>query len=153
MSANISGNRSPISGTGKIGCYGTSVNRQYEYDHKGDAALFMDKAFAERKIGVLKTAYEAYKELAGVHGGSFQRWSLFPGPVPGPEIPSDRSDGMIADYTCGNYGEEEENRRYIRENVLMHFTPSLSEGQAMTIWKPCESENRGLIVWRHFIQG
>lgn len=30
---------------------------------------------------------------------------------------------------------------------------SLSEGQAMTIWKPCESENRGLIVWRHFIQG
>ncbi len=53
----------------KIGYYGAPANRQYEYDHKGDAALFMDKAFAERKIGVLKTAYEAYKELAGVHGG------------------------------------------------------------------------------------
>ena len=53
----------------KIGYYGASANRQYEYDHKGDAALFMDKAFAERKIGVLKTAYETYKELAAVHGG------------------------------------------------------------------------------------
>ena len=29
-------------------------------------------------------------------------------------------DGMVAEYTCGNYGREEENRRYIRENVLMH---------------------------------
>jgi len=55
--------------TSKIGYYGASPNRQYEYDHKGDAALFMDKAFAERKLGVLKTAYEQYKELAAVHGG------------------------------------------------------------------------------------
>jgi leucyl aminopeptidase (aminopeptidase T) len=53
----------------KIGCYGTSPNRQYDYDHKGDAALFMDKAFVERKLGVLRTAYEDYKELAAVHGG------------------------------------------------------------------------------------
>ncbi len=53
----------------RIGCYGTSVNRQYEYDHKGDAALFMDKAFVERKLGVLRTAYETYKELAEVHAG------------------------------------------------------------------------------------
>ena len=29
-------------------------------------------------------------------------------------------DGMVAEYTCGNYGREEDNRRYIRENVLMH---------------------------------
>lgn len=29
-------------------------------------------------------------------------------------------DGMVTEYTCGNYGSEEENRRYIRENVLMH---------------------------------
>lgn len=53
----------------RIGCYGTSANRQYEYDHKGDAALFMDKAFVERKLGVLRTAYESYKELAKVHAG------------------------------------------------------------------------------------
>ena len=29
-------------------------------------------------------------------------------------------DGMITDYTCSNYSSEEDNRRYIRENVLMH---------------------------------
>ena len=27
---------------------------------------------------------------------------------------------MIRDYTCGNYEKEEENRRYIQENVLFH---------------------------------
>lgn len=53
----------------RIGYYGTSPNKQYDYDHKGDAALFMDKAFVERKTGVLKTAYEKYKDLAIVHGG------------------------------------------------------------------------------------
>lgn len=55
--------------TNKIGYYGTSPNKQYDYDHRGDAALFMDKAFVERKLGVLRTAYEKYKELARTHGG------------------------------------------------------------------------------------
>jgi leucyl aminopeptidase (aminopeptidase T) len=29
-------------------------------------------------------------------------------------------DGMIADYGCGNFPTEEENRKYIKENVLYH---------------------------------
>ncbi len=29
-------------------------------------------------------------------------------------------DGMITEYTCANYQEEEENKRYLRENVLFH---------------------------------
>ena len=29
-------------------------------------------------------------------------------------------DGMIADYTCSNFKTEEENRKYVRENVLYH---------------------------------
>jgi len=53
----------------KIGYYSTSPNKQYDYDHKGDAALFLDKAFVERKLGVLKTAYEKYQKLASVHAG------------------------------------------------------------------------------------
>ncbi|MCD8241016.1 MAG: aminopeptidase, partial [Lachnospiraceae bacterium] len=53
----------------KIGYYGTSPNRQYDYDHKGDAALFMDSAFVERRIGALKTAFEQYRELARGHAG------------------------------------------------------------------------------------
>ncbi len=55
--------------TNKIGYYGTSPNRQYDYDHKGDGALFLDKAFVERKLGVMRTTYEKYRELAAVHGG------------------------------------------------------------------------------------
>ncbi len=54
---------------GKIGYYSSSPNKQYDYDHKGDAALFMDRAFAERKAGVLRTVYEQYRELARTHAG------------------------------------------------------------------------------------
>lgn len=53
----------------RIGYCGPSPNKQYDYDHKGDAALFMDKAFAERKLGVVRTAYEKYRDLAKVHAG------------------------------------------------------------------------------------
>ncbi len=53
----------------KIGYYGTSPNRQYDYDHKGDAALFMDSAFVERRIGALRAAFEQYKELSRGHAG------------------------------------------------------------------------------------
>lgn len=53
----------------KIGYFSTSPNKQYDYDHRADDALYLDKAFVERKLGVLRTAYEEYKELATVHGG------------------------------------------------------------------------------------
>lgn len=32
----------------------------------------------------------------------------------------DFKDGMIADYTCTNFTDEVENKKYIRDNVLMH---------------------------------
>ena len=53
----------------KNGYYGGNPNKQYDYDHKADEALYLDKPFIQRKLGVLKTAYETYKELAGVHAG------------------------------------------------------------------------------------
>lgn len=37
-------------------------------------------------------------------------------------------DGMVASYTCSNYGEEEENRKYIKENVL-HNRETLPMGE------------------------
>ncbi|MCD8362219.1 MAG: aminopeptidase [Lachnospiraceae bacterium] len=55
--------------TNKVGYYGTSPNRQYDYDHKGDAALFMDSAFVERRTGALRTAFEEYRDLARGHAG------------------------------------------------------------------------------------
>ncbi|MGN0290336.1 MAG: aminopeptidase [Lachnospiraceae bacterium] len=36
------------------------------------------------------------------------------------DLEIDFQDGMITDYTCKNFEEEEENRKYIHENVLMH---------------------------------
>lgn len=53
----------------KIGYHGTSPNKQYEYDHRYDNALYLDKAFKDRKLAVLRTAYETYKTLAAEFAG------------------------------------------------------------------------------------
>ncbi|MBQ9983031.1 MAG: aminopeptidase [Lachnospiraceae bacterium] len=55
--------------TMKPGYTATSANKQYEYDHRGDHALFLDKAFVERKTAVLKNAYESRKQLAKEYAG------------------------------------------------------------------------------------
>lgn len=53
----------------KPGYFATSANKQYEYDHRGDDALFLDKAFVERKIVILRNAYENRKQLAKEYAG------------------------------------------------------------------------------------
>ena len=53
----------------KIGYYGAIANKQYEYDHRNDQALFLDKKFVERKLEVLATTYEHLKEEAGAFAG------------------------------------------------------------------------------------
>ncbi len=45
----------------KIGYYGAIANKQYEYDHRLDQALFMDKRYIERKLDVMKNVYEKEK--------------------------------------------------------------------------------------------
>lgn len=50
---------------GKRGYYGASPNKQYEYDHRYDSALYMGSAIRERKLAVSRAAYEEFKELAG----------------------------------------------------------------------------------------
>lgn len=59
-------NRNPA---GKAGYCGSSVNKQFDYDHRYDCALFMDKAFRDRKLAVLKSAYEEYKQAAADYAG------------------------------------------------------------------------------------
>lgn len=56
-------------GTGGGGFSGAVPNRQYEYDHKDDKALFLDKNFMNRRLEVTRTAYEKYKTEAGEVGG------------------------------------------------------------------------------------
>lgn len=55
--------------TMKPGYTATSVNKQYEYDHRGDDALFLDKAFVDRKTAILRNAYETRKTLAREYAG------------------------------------------------------------------------------------
>lgn len=53
----------------KNGCFSQDCNAQFEYDHKADEALYLDKAFVERRLEANRTAYETYKEYAAKFGG------------------------------------------------------------------------------------
>lgn len=53
----------------KNGFYGASANKQYDYDHKDDQALYLDKQYVNRRLEVLKAAYEKQREAAAVFGG------------------------------------------------------------------------------------
>lgn len=53
----------------RIGYHSASPNRQYDYDHRYDQAVYFDKAFKERKLAVLKTAYETYRKEASWYAG------------------------------------------------------------------------------------
>ena len=53
----------------KIGYTGANPNKQYDYDHRADNAIYFDRKFVERKLGVMRTAYETHRQLARWHGG------------------------------------------------------------------------------------
>lgn len=53
----------------KSGYYGAIPNNQYEYDHRQDQALFMNKLYIERKLDVLKSTFEKHKDQAGLVAG------------------------------------------------------------------------------------
>lgn len=56
-------------GTGVNGYYSSSPNRQFEYDHREDDALFLDKRLVNRKLEALKEAYIKYEDISAKHGG------------------------------------------------------------------------------------
>jgi leucyl aminopeptidase (aminopeptidase T) len=53
----------------RVGYVATSPNRQYDYDHRFDSGIYLDKAFIDRKLQNLKKAYESYREEASVFAG------------------------------------------------------------------------------------
>ncbi len=53
----------------KIGYYSTNPNKQMDYDHRFDDALYFDKDFVERKLGAVKLAYQNNAAIADVFGG------------------------------------------------------------------------------------
>lgn len=53
----------------KNGFFGANPNKQFDYDHKEDQALVLDKLLVERKAECMKSAYEQWKKEAAEHGG------------------------------------------------------------------------------------
>lgn len=53
----------------RIGFSGAVPNKQFDYDHRSDAALYLDEDFVKRKLRAMQVAYEKAKDLAAVHGG------------------------------------------------------------------------------------
>lgn len=53
----------------KNGYSGANPNKQFDYDHREDQALVLDKLLVERKLDCMKNAYEQYKQEAAVFGG------------------------------------------------------------------------------------
>lgn len=56
-------------GIGKFGYYGGLPNKQYDYDHKEDGSLWLDKLFYNRKVEATRNNYERMKEWAYVFAG------------------------------------------------------------------------------------
>ncbi|MFI3237080.1 MAG: aminopeptidase [Lachnospiraceae bacterium] len=48
---------------------GAIANRQYGFDHRDDLGLFLDKDLVHRKLDVLKTAFEQFKDEANTYAG------------------------------------------------------------------------------------
>ncbi len=53
----------------RVGYYGAIPNKQYDYDHKDDLALVLDKQLITRRLEALQAAYEKYKAEAVLLGG------------------------------------------------------------------------------------
>lgn len=54
---------------GRGGFQGGSPNRQFEYDHKDDRALFWDRNYVNRRLEATRAAYEAWKAQAAACAG------------------------------------------------------------------------------------
>ncbi len=53
----------------KVGYHSIGPNKQYDYDHRFDNGLYLDKAFNDRKLAGMKQAYEKNKEIASLFAG------------------------------------------------------------------------------------
>ncbi|MFV0527164.1 MAG: aminopeptidase [Lachnospiraceae bacterium] len=53
----------------RIGYHGGIANPQYDYDHRGDAALYLNEEYVSKRLRALQQAYDACKEEANGHAG------------------------------------------------------------------------------------
>ena len=87
----------------KIGYHGAIASQQYEYDHRQDQALFLDKRYIERRLEVAKTVYEKNKELAAGFAGpacmeTFGEKPFSPETKEAAPVYSDSQRGLALEY-------------------------------------------------------
>ncbi len=58
-----------LKGVNRPGYFGAAPNKQYDFDHKDDLALVLDKKLVQVRLEALKEGYEQYKDQAAVYGG------------------------------------------------------------------------------------
>ncbi len=58
-----------VKGVNPTGYFGAAANKQYDFDHKDDLALVLDKKLLQVRLEALKEGFEQYREQAGVYGG------------------------------------------------------------------------------------
>lgn len=63
------GNVARFRGTNKVGYYSTSPNNQYDYDHRFDKALFIDKALLDKFLVNSRMNFEKHTDLVSVYAG------------------------------------------------------------------------------------
>lgn len=56
-------------GVARSGYYGAVPNKQFDFDHKDDQALVLDKQLVTRRLEALRAAYEKYRDQAAVFAG------------------------------------------------------------------------------------
>ena len=100
----------------RIGYYGAGPNRQFDYDHRNDLTLVLDKDYVSARLRDARSAYEARKEAAAVFGGPacLDTFGEVPfEPVNKPEVPelTERQQKLYTELTGGM---AEITNRYIR---------------------------------------
>lgn len=56
-------------GVRKNGYYGATPNKQYDYDHREDNGVYLDRDYVNRRLDVMRVSFEDNKELAAEHAG------------------------------------------------------------------------------------
>lgn len=88
----------------RIGYISTNPNEQYDYDHRFDEAIYLDKRMVDRKIACMRTAYEEYADNAEDFAGPacFEVFGDVPfEPESKPEAYhlSERQQDLLVEYT------------------------------------------------------
>jgi leucyl aminopeptidase (aminopeptidase T) len=102
----------------------TPANRQYLYDHKNDQGLYLDKTIVNRRLEVVKNAFEERKELAALMAGPAVLETFGETPF----VPVNKDTAIKLDEK-----QQKQNVRYQTEYVQIYYQYIKGEERSFTI--------------------